>query len=660
MNSINLITMLYGQQGPQPASAGASNSLAANGAEGFSQFLGHQLASEVLAGQQAQRTCEPAGTVSPATLLSSLLEAIRSILDAGTAAADAAFSGCGMAAGPAGDATGSAGSQDGLAKSALPAWLTAAAGESGGSSALEQLFVSWPSLAERCMAQLSALLGSDFTVTSGDPVLLPGSAMTALTPWQTISTASGNPAAAGARPSSETGLNALLAGAVPATDSLAGAPASIRWFARQAALPASMGLSPGSTLPVNGKLVLPSGETIMLELATAPGTTVPGQPARQSFALSAWSPDSDLGVLSAKLSVQFMASPLHSQPASLNATSAATAGGPGAISAQAANLTAQNLPASQAGQVPEHLLPGVHATRSNLGVQPASVSASQAGQPVSDSASAGAIMASANRELLAAQLDSTAAKSAPGPRMETANGGNGNAAQEAAIWEEPTGNSGVLRRGTSPELQAGILSGRSPSAALLSQGSGRTPLSGSGALRISLGSNPSGEQLQPQAAALPAQLMQFSGREFEMRPLGGMEFRELAARLMDQAESARSAGNGTYQATLDMDPPNLGRVSVNIAVRGETVALQLAVASSAPREQLRQGLAALQQSLEAAGLKVLGMKVVTVDPDASGSAGYGSGGEDHSNEPGPDDTGTGVFEQFVRESGAEALTTRSA
>lgn len=122
--------------------------------------------------------------------------------------------------------------------------------------------------------------------------------------------------------------------------------------------------------------------------------------------------------------------------------------------------------------------------------------------------------------------------------------------------------------------------------------------------------------------ALPAQLMQFSGREFEIKPYAGLQFSELTAKLLEQATTARSQGDGTYQATLDLNPPSLGRMSVNIAVRGDSVALQLAVASSAPREQLKGNLAALQRSLEDAGLHVIELQVVTVDPDGQPAKQY--------------------------------------
>jgi hypothetical protein len=114
---------------------------------------------------------------------------------------------------------------------------------------------------------------------------------------------------------------------------------------------------------------------------------------------------------------------------------------------------------------------------------------------------------------------------------------------------------------------------------------------------------------------LPAQLMQFSSREFELKPYTGLEFHELTARLLEQTASARSSGDGVYQASLDLNPPGLGRMSVNIAVHGESVSLQMAIASTVPKEQLRGSLQALQRSLEEAGLHVVELKVLTVDPD---------------------------------------------
>lgn len=122
--------------------------------------------------------------------------------------------------------------------------------------------------------------------------------------------------------------------------------------------------------------------------------------------------------------------------------------------------------------------------------------------------------------------------------------------------------------------------------------------------------------------ALPAQLMQFSGREFEIKPYAGLQFSELTAKLLEQAATARSQGDGTYQATLDLNPPSLGRMSVSIAVHGDSVAMQLAVASGVPREQLKGNLAALQRSLEEAGLHVVELKVVTVDPDGQPAKQY--------------------------------------
>jgi len=114
---------------------------------------------------------------------------------------------------------------------------------------------------------------------------------------------------------------------------------------------------------------------------------------------------------------------------------------------------------------------------------------------------------------------------------------------------------------------------------------------------------------------LPAQLMQFSGRTFDTRPYAGLQFRDAAGQLLNQVLDAQRAGDGVYRATLELHPPDLGRINVQILVRGENVSLQLAVASPLRKEQLKEGLSALQRSLEDAGLNVTELKVVTVDPD---------------------------------------------
>jgi len=122
----------------------------------------------------------------------------------------------------------------------------------------------------------------------------------------------------------------------------------------------------------------------------------------------------------------------------------------------------------------------------------------------------------------------------------------------------------------------------------------------------------------PEGKAMPglsAQLMQFSGRTFDARPYAGLQFRAAAGQILNQVLDSQRAGDGVYRATLELHPPDLGRINVQILVRGESVSLQIAVASPPRKEQLKDGLSALQRSLEDAGLNVTELKVVTIDPN---------------------------------------------
>jgi len=122
----------------------------------------------------------------------------------------------------------------------------------------------------------------------------------------------------------------------------------------------------------------------------------------------------------------------------------------------------------------------------------------------------------------------------------------------------------------------------------------------------------------PQTAS--PQLMQFTGNTFEVSQYTGLQYLELAAQIQEQVAQARSVGNGLYNAHLNLNPPSLGKMFVNISVRGEAVALQIAVASTVPREQLKDSLDALRQSLEDSGLYVVELMVVEVDGDEGQSS----------------------------------------
>lgn len=108
---------------------------------------------------------------------------------------------------------------------------------------------------------------------------------------------------------------------------------------------------------------------------------------------------------------------------------------------------------------------------------------------------------------------------------------------------------------------------------------------------------------------VPAQLLQFSCTATAFRAPGVLNYLELANRLMEKVATARLAGNGVHSAKLTLNPANLGQMSVNIAVQGESVALQITLAAGVPKALLKESLDALQLSLEESGLTVLEFRV---------------------------------------------------
>lgn len=150
----------------------------------------------------------------------------------------------------------------------------------------------------------------------------------------------------------------------------------------------------------------------------------------------------------------------------------------------------------------------------------------------------------------------------------------------------------------------------------------------------------SDSSMTPSAVAVdsvPTQLMQFSGSRLEVTPFTGLQYLELAERVMDRVAVAKTSGNGNYQARLDLNPPNLGKLVVNISVRGDAVALQLACLSNIPKEQLKDSLEALRQSLEDAGLNVTELRIDEVDADEE----QNGGSQHHENEHDDSHTGNG-------------------
>jgi hypothetical protein len=76
--------------------------------------------------------------------------------------------------------------------------------------------------------------------------------------------------------------------------------------------------------------------------------------------------------------------------------------------------------------------------------------------------------------------------------------------------------------------------------------------------------------------------------------------------------------DGSVEFRMQLDPPDLGRVRVNLVSTGDEVRGQIVVADDAVRRVIEGQLPELRQRLEAAGVTVQGFDVTTADPGAGG------------------------------------------
>jgi flagellar hook-length control protein FliK len=123
------------------------------------------------------------------------------------------------------------------------------------------------------------------------------------------------------------------------------------------------------------------------------------------------------------------------------------------------------------------------------------------------------------------------------------------------------------------------------------------------------------------STGLSPHLFQFTAPAQQTVGTPGMDYAAMAQRVLDATGAAQAQGDGTYQARLELNPPSLGRLYANIAVHEGQVAVEIAVASPAPRKQLEASLAGLKRSLQEAGLDVADLRVVTLDSEQDGSGG---------------------------------------
>jgi flagellar hook-length control protein FliK len=145
---------------------------------------------------------------------------------------------------------------------------------------------------------------------------------------------------------------------------------------------------------------------------------------------------------------------------------------------------------------------------------------------------------------------------------------------------------------------------------------GRPPTTTAPTPQIGLGDS----QTSP---ALPPQLLQFTSPVPQPDYSGAL--RAALGRINELVQHYKAAGEGLYNAQLELDPPALGKLFINVLVRGDNVAIQVAAVSPASREQLQAGAAQLRQGLIDSGLNVAEMRIVSLDPeDGQSGAGHDS------------------------------------
>gem|GEM_PF-2295928 len=518
------------------------------------------------------------------------------------------------------------------------------------------LLAGWRQL----LADLAAVLGgsdAQVAVESSQPVLTSALGLSLSLPW---SATAGQTDAAGrtmslatAASGTQTPTGSILAGAAE----LAAAPASIKWFATAGVIGAGQpGTEAVQTAPpvLTSELTASDGSTVRLSLQAAQPQPATEQSMLQPAATQTYNVTVETtGGSSAALSAQLTINRLDAALPAITADGQAIA--PNLTSTQPQPVPASPTPAAasqpqltatpataglpiggetEAVVNPSPSNPTVAVTAADRSftataktAQPPAATAAELtavstsdGQPAAQALTADTQL----RRMLGAD-QTPVRKSTPAVTAPAVSGGTGGTANAAA---QP-----LASNGWTADQALVQLAPDSPDQALLARQPQRLepqqlePLptaSGLSTVELDL------TAIQPQAAQLPAQLMEFVGTRFEIAPYQGLQYQQLLEQLFDKVEQARNAGNGLYNAHLDLNPPSLGKMFVNISVRGDAVAMQLAVAANVPKEQLKDSMDALRQSLEEAGLYVVELQIVEIEGDGERSGGRQQ--QEHSDE----------------------------
>lgn len=396
-------------------------------------------------------------------------------------------------------------------------------------------------------------------------------------------------------------------------DLLAEMPASVRWFRSLGLIGTPRVTARGGAMPVplSAGLELPDGSQAVVRLSRLAAPDQNSQ--QQRFAISIELPGDSGEVLTATLTIQRSAPQISVSMPQLMPVSVAGAEQPPAViagSPVAVEPGSQPALIQDFGQGPA------------LDSQVLPVAGDGAAMPIAGQAG----------ELTPVEAEGyvVSAELLPGLKSTPVLQGSVPAVQA----EQPAPSDGRQPNRTSWTIQMALdaLNGTHEQPTILDLASSATRRQVPAALANgeSLGTELSPAVATPLASDLSTpQLMEFVGTRFETAQYAGLEYLEMAQRIMERVSAARNAGNGLYNAHLDLNPPNLGKMFVNISVRGDAVALQIAVASTVPKEQLKDSLEALRQSLEEAGLYVVELQVHEISGDEHGSHSQQQSGSEH-------------------------------
>ncbi|MCP5113654.1 MAG: hypothetical protein GY953_22705, partial [bacterium] len=128
----------------------------------------------------------------------------------------------------------------------------------------------------------------------------------------------------------------------------------------------------------------------------------------------------------------------------------------------------------------------------------------------------------------------------------------------------------------------------------------------------------------------------------ELRSVPGQrstQLQELPKQTLRIVQEMKSSGQSSYRAEIRLDPPELGRIRIELNVEGERAWARLVVESAAAREQIQSELPRIRELLESQGLEEARVEVQLRKADAREQEAGRDGGRDAEGEHGIGDGG---------------------